>query len=533
MKVINSCSGQDLVGMFGSAVVWLERNEDQINSLNVFPVPDGDTGTNMLLTMRSAVAEASCSSNESASEAARALAHGALMGARGNSGVILSQILHGLAKTLDEKDCLEGSDLVAGLLEGSTFAYKAVSRPVEGTILTVIREASAAAQEASATNKLCAIMEVTVSAAKDSVARTPSLLAVLREAGVVDAGGLGLYVIFEGLLRYLRGEVEEYEMSEPISAYMVGARISKAERAYGYCTELMIEGQGLSLEQIRERLEAIGESVMVVGDENTVRVHVHTFDPGAAISYATSLGTLRQVKVQNMDEQHEEFIALERPPLVEIATVAVSSGEGLSGVFRSLGVTAVVPGGQTMNPSTGELLRAVESVPSEKVILLPNNSNIVLGAEQARVLTAKRLEIVPAETIPQGVAALLAFNYEADLEVNIMAMKKAISTVRTVEVTTTVRSATFGDLAVKKGQAIAFLDGELVAVGDRIPRIVNKVLNQMDLAESEIVTIYYGADTEGAEAEEIAERLRQKYPHLEVEAIYGGQPHYNYILSVE
>ena len=533
MELMNSCSGQGLVEMFRSATAWLERSAAQINSVNVFPVPDGDTGTNMLLTMRSAMSEASRSSDESASAVAHALAHGALMGARGNSGVILSQILRGLAATLDEKEYLEGSDLVAGLLEGSTLAYKAVSRPVEGTILTVIREASAAAQEISATNNLHTIMEVTVSAAKDSVARTPSMLAVLREAGVVDAGGLGLYVIFEGLLRYLRGEVGEYEMPEPISAELVGARISEAERAYGYCTEFMIEGQGLSLEQIREWLEDIGESVMVVGDENTARVHVHTFDPGAAISYATSLGTLRQVKVQNMDEQHEEFISLKRPPQVEIAIVAVASGEGLSEVFRSLGVTAVVPGGQTMNPSTEELLRAVESVPSEKVILLPNNPNIVPGAEQSRGLTAKRLEIVPTETIPQGVTALLAFSYEADLEANIVAMKKAISTVKTVEVTTAVRSAKFGDLAMKKGQAIAFLNSDLVAVGDRIPQIVNDVLHQIDLAGSEIVTIYYGADTEGAEAEEIADGLRQKYPNLEVEAIYGGQPHYNYIVSVE
>ncbi|KPJ52790.1 MAG: hypothetical protein AMJ37_02295 [Dehalococcoidia bacterium DG_18] len=533
MKVISSCSGQDLVEMFGSAAVWLERNAAQINSLNVFPVPDGDTGTNMLLTMRSAMSEASRCSEESASAVFRALYHGALMGARGNSGVILSQILRGLATALNEKECLEGSDLVAGLLEGSTLAYKAVSRPVEGTILTVIREASTAAQEVSPTNNLHTIMEVTVSAAKDSVARTPFLLAVLRQAGVVDAGGLGLYVIFEGLLHYLRGEVVEYEVPEPISTEQAWARISEAERAYGYCTEFMIEGQSLSLEQIRERLEAIGESVMVVGDENMVRIHVHTFDPGAAISYGTSLGTLLQVKVQNMDEQHEDFIGLERPPQVAIATVAVASGDGLSEVFRSLGVTAVIPGGQTMNPSTHELLRAVESVPSEKVVLLPNNPNIVLAAEQARGLTAKRLEIVPAGTIPQGVAALLAFNCEADLEANMVAMKKVISTVRTVEVTTAVRSANFGDMALKKGQAIAFLDGELVAVGDRIPQIVDGVLQQIDLTGSEIVTIYYGANTESAEAEEIADGLRQKYPHLEVEAIYGGQPHYNYILSVE
>jgi len=532
MRVANSCSGQDLVGMFNAAVFWLERSAAEIDSLNVFPVPDGDTGTNMLLTLRSALAEASRFGNDTVSSVARALARGALMGARGNSGVILSQILRGLAVTLDGKECLEGKDLVAGLMAGSNLAYKAVSRPVEGTILTVIREAAAAAEEASLNSDLCSVMEATVSAARDSVARTPSLLPVLREAGVVDAGGLGLYVIFEGLLRYLRGEVVEgYETPEPISVDL--PKVTAGELSYGYCTEFMLEGQNLSLDEIRSRLETIGESVLVVGDGNMVRVHVHTLDPGAAISYATSLGTLHQVKVQNMDEQHEEFLATKRLPAVEIATVAVVSGDGLMEVFRSLGATAVVPGGQTMNPSTGEILKAIASVPSNKVIILPNNPNIVLGAEQVRRLSAKRVEVVPTETIPQGVAALLAFNYEADLEANVAAMKKAISTVKTVEVTTAVRPAKIGDLDVKEGQAIAFLDGKVVAAGDGIPQLVNEVLEQIDIAGSEIITIYYGADTERAEAEGIAEVLRQKYPHIEVEAIYGGQPHYNYLISVE
>ena len=532
MKVVNSCSGQDLVDMFNAAVLWLGRSAAEIDSLNVFPVPDGDTGTNMLFTMRSAVSEASRFANGTASSVARALARGALIGARGNSGVILSQILRGLASTLDDKECLEGGDLVAGLLAGTNLAYKAVSRPVEGTILTVIKEASAAAKEACSAGDISTILEATVSAARDSVARTPSLLPVLREAGVVDAGGLGLYVIFEGFLRYLRGEaVEGPEIPQPIPVELPKA--TAGELCYGYCTEFMIEGQNLSLDEIRDRLETIGESVLVVGDANMVRVHVHTLDPGAALSYAASLGTLHQVKVQNMDEQHEEFLAIKRTPAVEIATVAVVSGDGLMEVFRSLGAAAIVPGGQTMNPSTGEILKAIVSVPSNKVIILPNNENIVLGAEQVRLLSAKRVEIVPTQTIPQGVAALLAFNYEADLEANVVAMKKAISTVKTVEVTTAVRPAKIGDLEVKEGQALAFLDGKVVAAGDGIPQIVNEVLAQIDMAGSEIITIYYGADTESAEAEGLAEVLRYKYPHIEVEALYGGQPHYSYVISVE
>jgi hypothetical protein len=519
--------------MFGAATAWLERHAAEINSLNVFPVPDGDTGTNMLLTMRSAMAEASHSSNESASAVAHALAHGALMGARGNSGVILSQILRGLALRLDDKDCLEASDLVAGLVEGSSLAYKALSRPVEGTILTVIREASTAAQDFSpANNDLLAVMEVTVAAARDSVARTPSLLSVLREAGVVDAGGLGLCVILEALLRFLKGEMEvEYQAPQPISVPKV--RIPASVSSYGYCTEFIIAGQNLSLDQIRQRLEAIGGSVLVVGDGSTARVHVHTFDPGNAISYATSLGTLRQVKVQSMDEQHVEFLAMKKPSLIPIATVGVVSGEGLNNVFESLGITAIVPGGQTMNPSTEELLRAVEAVPSDMVILLPNNPNIALAAELARGLTAKKVEVVPTESIPQGIAALLAFNHEADFEANVKAMEKARGAVRTVEVTKAVRKAKLGDLVMAKGQPIGFLDGKLVVAGTSMSQVIDEVLSRIDLEESEIITIYYGADTQGAEAEQIAEALRQKYPKLGVEMIYGGQPHYNYILSVE
>ncbi len=535
MRAVNFYSGRDLIGMFGAATTWLERSAAEVNALNVFPIPDGDTGTNMLLTMRSAMAEAYRSPEESASAVAHAMAHGSLMGARGNSGVILSQILRGLAVMLDDKDALEASDLVAGLVEGSSLAYKALSRPVEGTILTVIREASTAALEFSTANgDLLATIEVFVDAARDSVARTPSLLSVLREAGVVDAGGLGLYVIFEGALRFLRGEVDEgfegYKAPEPISVPQV--RVPAAEDPYGYCTECIIEGNNLSLEHIRERLEAIGESVLVVGDENTARIHVHTLDPGNVISYATSLGTLRQVKVQNMDDQHEDFLAMQ-PSLIPIATVAVVSGGGLGQVFRSLGVSDIVPGGQTMNPSTEELLRAVETVPAEKVILLPNNPNVVLAAEQARELSAKQVEVVATESIPQGIAALLAFNHEADFEANIRAMGRARETVRTIEITRAVRKAKFGDLVMAKGQPIGFLDDELVAAADSMFQVIDEVLGKMDLEQSEIITLYYGADTEDAEAEQIAEALRQKYPQLEVEVIYGGQPHYNYILSLE
>ncbi|MDY6918033.1 MAG: DAK2 domain-containing protein [Chloroflexota bacterium] len=528
------CDGKDLVGMFNAAVVCLERRAAELNSLNVFPVPDGDTGTNMLLTMRSAVSEAARVTNGNASQVARAIAYGALMGARGNSGVILSQILQGLASSLDGKESLEGGELVAGLAEGTRLAYKAVSQPVEGTILTVVKDSWVAAEGASDGNDLRGVLEATVIAAKDSVARTPTLLADLRDAGVVDAGGLGLYVILEGLVLYLRGELDQaQELPAPASVEAVGTGSGGDGSFYGYCTEFMIEGQGLSADEVRARIEAIGESVVVVGDGNVVRVHVHAADPGTAISIGSSMGRLSHVKIDDMDEQHEHFVAFKQRSPVGVAIVAVVSGEGLKDVFESLGATAVVPGGSTMNPSVEELLRAVEAVPSDEAVLLPNDRNVVLGAERVRSLSSKRVEVVPTETIPQGVAALLAFNYELGLDANIEAMEKARQAVKTIEVTRAVRPAKIGDFSMEAGQAIAFLNGDLVAVGDSVPDLVKDMLERMDMEESEIVTIYYGADTGAAEAEGVAEMVRGKYPHLEVEVISGGEPYYHYIVSVE
>ena len=530
--------------MFAAATIWLEKSASDIDALNVFPVPDGDTGTNMLLTMRSTMDEAYRSSDESASSVAQAMARGALMGARGNSGVILSQILRGLARGLEHRESFTGSDLAAALAEATSLAYKGISRPVEGTMLTVIREASAAAQAAAACdgNSPVSIVEAAVSAARDSVARTPSLLPVLREAGVVDAGGQGLYVMLEGALLCLKDEMDKVEHQQPqiisagIPAGMGGIELAQpGERGYGYCTEFLLEGRRLDPDRIIKKLEGKGESVMVVGDENTVRVHIHTFDPGAIIKYATSKGTLHEIKVQNIDDQHEDFMEMRRSlaPAVKVAVVAVASGEGLTQLFTSLGATAVVPGGQSMNPSTQELLQAIEWVPADQVVLLPNNSNILLAARQARSLSAKRVEIVPTETIPQGVAALLASNQEEELETTLAAMEKARAAVKTGEITRAVRSAQIGGLKIRKGQALGLVEGEPVASGNSIRGVVDNVLSQMGVEEAEVVTIYYGADANPVEAQDIATRIRRRYPQTEVEVIHGGQPHYHYILSAE
>ncbi len=544
MRQVNTIDGQELREMFAAATTWLEKSASDIDALNVFPVPDGDCGTNMLLTMRSCIEEAYRAPDRSASAVAQAMAKGALMGARGNSGVILSQIWRGLAQGLAEKESFTGSDLADALLQASTMAYKGLSNPVEGTILTVIREASSAAQ-AQVTNgngDLISVMEAIVSAANESVANTPTLLPVLREAGVVDAGGQGLYTILEGVLRYLRGEVEQMQFRKP---QMITSNIPLAARTpqmivadevpYGYCTEFLLKGEKLNPGKLRTRLEKRGQSLIVVGDESTVRVHIHTLDPGNIIHSAVSLGTLHQVNIRNMDEQHQDFLEMqkEKAPAVDMAIIAVVAGDGLTDVFTSLGVAAIVPGGQTMNPSTKDLLQAIESVASDKIIILPNNKNIVLTAEQVQSLTEKNVKVVPTKTIPQGVAALLAFDYEADFETNTQIMDKAKSTAKTIEITRAVRSTQLGGLNIKKKQAIGLLDGDLLAAGNDTIEVLNKMLTELNLNEAGVITIYYGANTKLAEAEQVSVSIREQYPQLQVEVVRGGQPHYDYIISIE
>ena len=545
MRRVDSANGQDFRDMFAAATTWLEKSALDVNALNVFPVPDGDTGTNMLLTMRSAIDEAYRAPDRSASAVAQAMARGALMGARGNSGVILSQIWRGLAQGLAEKESFTGCDLASCLAQASMLAYKGLSNPVEGTILTVIKDASLAAglQAGCSENDLISIMTATVNAAKESVANTPSLLPILREAGVVDAGGQGLYVILEGALIYLKGEAEQMQFrrpwiivsSTPLAATRTPQMIAADEVPFGYCTEFMLKGEGLDPDKVRDKLDKKGESLIVVGDDSTIRIHIHTLDPGAVVRYATSLGTMHQVSIRNMDEQHQDYLEMqkERAPAVDVAIIAVVSGDGLGEVFTSLGATGIVPGGQTMNPSTKDLLEAVESAASDKIIILPNNKNIVPTANQVSSLTEKIVEVVPTVTIPQGVAALLAFDYEADLETNTQLMEKAKSAVKSIEITRAVRSTQLGGLNIKKKQAIGFLDGDLVAVGDYAVDALNGVLAKLDLGEAEVVTIYYGADTKPGEAERVGSTIRQQYPQLQVEVVRGDQPHYNYIVSVE
>lgn len=543
MKPVESISGQDLRDMMSTATTWLEKSSTDIDALNVFPVPDGDTGTNMLLTMRSCVEEAYRAPDSSASAVAQAIAHGALMGARGNSGVILSQIWRGLAQGLKDKESFTAADLADALHEASITAYKGINNPAEGTILTVMKDVAAAAkaQIKNGVSSLVSLMEAAVDAAGESVANTPKLLPILRKSGVVDAGGQGLYVILDGALRYLRGEVEQMQFRKPqmiASSLPQPARSSSAaidEVPYGYCTEFMLQGEKLAGGKIKTKLKKQGQSLIVVGDKNTIRVHIHTPDPGSIVQYATSLGTIHQISIRNMDEQYQDFLEMqkERGLALDIATVAVVAGDGLADVFTSLGVAAIIPGGQTMNPSTKEILQAVKAVAADKIIILPNNKNVVLTAQQVHSLTDKMIQVVPTETIPQGIAALLAFDYEADIEANIRLMVEAKAKVKTIEITRAVRSASLNGLSIKKNQVIGLLDGELLATGSKPLDVLNKMLAKLNLKEMGIVTVYYGADATAGEAEMISTGIREQHPQLQLEVVRGGQSHYNYIVSIE
>jgi len=544
MSQMKSVAGQDLRDMFSAATSWLEKSSADIDALNVFPVPDGDTGTNMMLTMRSTMEEAYRAPDHSAAGIAHAMARGALMGARGNSGVILSQILRGLAQGLEDKESFSAADLAAALQISAQIAYKGVSNPVEGTMLTVMKDTAVAAQaQVDAGNEdIISVLENTVSAAGDSVANTPMLLKVLKDAGVVDAGGQGVYTILEGAMRYLRGETELMRLRKPqiiVSdlPHVVSQPQSIAidEVPYGYCTEFLLKGEKLEPDTIKKRLLKKGESLIVVGDDSAVRIHIHTLTPGNILQLAAKLGTMHQVSIRNMDEQHQDFLEMqkERMPTTDTAVIAVAAGDGLADVFGSLGAAAVVPGGQTMNPSTKDILQVVESTFSDKIIILPNNKNIIATANQVQSLTEKKIMVVPTKTIPQGVVALLAFDYEAEFNTNNEIMEKALSSVKTIEVTRSVRATKINGLKIKRKQPIGLLDGELIAVGDTNTEVINQLLSRLDLEKAEVVTIYYGEDAEAEETEQINAGIMEKYPHLQVESIRGDQPYYSYIISIE
>ncbi len=543
---VDSLSGLQLKELFAAATVWLERNKDQVDAINVFPVPDGDTGKNMYATMRSVMDAAQRCPEKDAAAMLAAMSQGALMGGRGNSGVILSQIIRGIARAADGLESMSARDLADGFEQASASAYKALTEPVEGTILTVIREVSQAVRASVSTEDgdITSLLQTAVDTAKESVERTPALLPKLAEAGVVDAGGLGLQVLLEGMLRCLKGESLDVGFVAPgvveqewLAA--TGARHAVEESLYGYCTELLIGGNGLDVDSIRGHIRELGDSVLVVGDERLVRVHVHTDDPGAALSQGTSVGSLVQVKVDNIRIQAEHFVEMHeawQTPSSEaqaISSVAVVAGEGMAELFKGQGCTRIVSGGPTMNPSTGAILDAIEACPSGDVVVLPNDKNIILAAQQTVDLTKKRVRVIGTRSMPQGIAALLALDPEDDLETNVAAMDEARTGIRTVEVTRAVRSRTIGGVKVGEGQIIAIVDDEIKLVASSPEEAVVQALEGIVAADTSLITLYYGGDTTQSTSEELAAGLRDRFPGHDVEVYFGGQPNYHYIVSLE
>ena len=563
-----SCDGGALLDGFRAAVAHFALHEDEINALNVFPVPDGDTGSNMLATLRAAVEEAGALSGEErhVARVAEAISFGALMGARGNSGVILSQIFRGMAASLEGKRRFNGLDLAHALDRGRETAYKAVAKPVEGTILTVIRESSAAAVMAAERQPdIESVLTETVESAERSVARTPSLLPILREAGVVDSGGEGLYRLFQGALLHLVGATAGVP-AEAAAAPRRSTLVAHADQGFGYETMFLLSaaGRSLDLDTIRDHLEGIGESVLVAGDGRALKVHVHNERPDLVIAYGLSLGTLSRISVENLDDQARDLrearagdfagakVEVVGPvePLAAVAAaastsapdahapalsvVAVAAGEGIVRVLESFGVQGIVHGGQAANPSTGEMLRAIREAPGREVIVLPNNPNVKLAAQQAAALAPeKRVVVVPTRNGAEGVAALLAMDPTKDAADNAGPMLEAARAVQTIQVTEAVRNARVSGRKVKRGQTMALDpdDGLLAVGGDRQQTVLAGVAALQP--GFELVTIYYGEGTDLAEAEALSRALTAAHGGIEVELVHGGQPHYPYLIAAE
>lgn len=550
------CNGYQLRKMSQAALFWLEKNHQHVNALNVFPVPDGDTGTNMLLTMRSAVNRIKDSDEQHVGKMAEKLAHGALMGARGNSGVILSQIWRGLSKGFAGRETFDAVTLARALTQAADTAYGGVMKPVEGTILTVIRAIAKEAEDAAEkSHDLRFMLERILERSQQALEKTPEQLPILKQAGVVDSGGQGLVYLLEGMLRYVQGKMEMMEpgaathpngVPQPAQALAMpeGGSVENP-----YDVQFILMGQNLNVEEVRARIDAMGDSTVVVGDETTIKVHIHVKDPGEPLTYGISLGSITDVVVENMQMQMEEIVGQETAvsaPVVQpifvpetavepgqIGVIAVAAGEGLADIFRSLGAAFIVHGGQTNNPSTEEIFQAIQDVPTDKIIILPNNKNIILAAESARDLSPKEVVVLPTRTAPQGFSAMLALDPDGELLAVAEAMEAATTHVITGEITQATRSVTIDEVKVNEGEYIGLVNGRLCASGQQLAHVLSTVLQKMEMDDREILSIYYGDDVSGAEATELSNQVSEQYPDLEVELLQGGQAHYYYILGAE
>lgn len=539
--------GQALKKLVEAGLTWLKANQATVNALNVFPVPDGDTGTNMVLTMQAAYTEIVDLGQRHIGQMAQAVSQGALMGARGNSGVILSQIWRGFARSLHDLQVMDGPAMVKAFADARDTAYKGVVRPVEGTILTVIKDVASAAQNALAeTQDPYDLLELIVPAADVSVQHTPELLPVLKQAGVVDSGGKGLFYILEGMLRFMHGEPLDSPLAtvHPLAAMNLENSISAIEPGQDY--EVVVDfrpTQALDLQKFYSDLENMGTSIQLGEGDGMYRMHIHvpTENRYQPIEYVMSIGTITKVAMENLLAQMEEIgraaedERIEPTPIEpgQIAVVAVSPGKGISRVFASLGVAALVEGGQTMNPSTQEILKAFENLPTDRVIILPNNKNIILAAQAAKEVTVKNVNIVPSTTIPQGLSAMMHLNLDGDLTQVVDKMNRALKDVTTGEITVATRTVEIDGVSVEKDQVIALLNGKLVHSASTIDEAVLACLEKASAADFELITLFSGQDLPASEAIRITDLVRSVYPSLEIELQDGGQPHYQFIISVE
>ena len=556
---LHRIDGAQMKELFRAAAHWLERHAAMINALNVFPVPDGDTGTNMLMTMRSAMQEITGYTSHSAVDIAERFSRGALMGARVNSGVILSQILRGFARAGQDKEFYSAADMARALRQASDSAYRAVMKPVEGTILTVARAMAEGAEEAAGESEdIGEQLHRAAQSARAALLRTPEMLPILKQAGVVDSGGQGLVTILEGMVRQLRGEAEQAEVlsaggpaamdfGPEMQIHLDAPPATLDGEHYGYDIQYLLRGEGLDVAAIRATIASLGDCPLVVGDESLAKIHVHALSPGPALDYGAGLGMLDDVVVENLDLQFADFSRkqAEAPPLgrdaAELTTenvtgvgiVAVAPGDGLATAFQNLGASAIVSGGQSMNPSPQELLTAMAGLRAEAIILLPNNKNILLAAEQAAGLAERPVFVVPSRSVPQGMAAMMAFDYSKDAAANAAVMAAAIHHVVTVELTTAIRTANINGIAVQQGDVIGLLDGQLAAAGQDELSVAQQLLDRIDLGEYEYAAIYYGEGQDEETAENLRAALQERHPTVEFDSAYGGQPHYSFIFSIE
>ncbi|ARK25735.1 hypothetical protein SporoP37_14415 [Sporosarcina sp. P37] len=551
---MTSINGLQFAKMVEMGSHHLHQNADYVDSLNVFPVPDGDTGTNMNLSMTSGAKETERHAQEHIGLTAQAFSKGLLMGARGNSGVILSQLFRGFSKQIEKESEVSVRQFAEALKYGVDTAYKAVMKPVEGTILTVAKDAAnAAVQHMEDAQDLAGLLEIIVEEAKTSLKRTPDLLPVLKEVGVVDSGGQGLVYVYEGFLACLKGEdlpekVTVQSMEDLVNTEhhrSVQSFMNSEDIVFGYCTEFMVKLDSKKLldqpfdEAIfRQDLSELGDSLLVISDDEVVKVHIHTEEPGDALTYGQKYGSLTKMKIENMREQHSDIMDRDeasavKPVQHKYAIVTVSMGEGIAELLKSIGASAVIEGGQTMNPSTEDIVKAIQEIGAEKVLILPNNKNIIMAAEQAAEVLEIEAAVVPTKSVPEGLAAILAFNPEATVEKNAQSMKQASASIKTGQVTYAVRDTSIDGVTIHKDDFMGIAEGKITSSAPSLEDVTKRLVSSMIDEEDEIVTIIYGEDVSAEEAEKISAYIEEQFDHVDIELYAGKQPLYPYILSVE